>query len=85
MEGAARKDDSRLQRTFDRYHMAIADPGFQTALAINTNVTVTETRVLLSDIHRTVVGGYGGNSSRNVLVSDTRFIHRRMTTHRGID
>ena len=74
-------------------------PDSQTALAINTNVTVTETHaivtrlernagsaeVMLSEIHRTVVGGQGGNSSRNVLVSDTRFIHRRMTTHRGID
>ena len=58
----------------------------QTALAINTNITGSETHamvsridrnaaradVILSDIHRTVVGGQGGNDNKNVLVSDTR-------------
>ena len=58
----------------------------QTALAINTNVTGSETHaiasrlernatsadVMLSDIHRTVVGDQGGNNSGNLLVNDAR-------------
>ena len=71
----------------------------QTALAIDTNIAGAETHaivtrlernagradVILSEIHRTVVGGQGGNSNRDLLVSDARFIHRRMTTHHGLD
>jgi len=37
----------------------------QTALAINTNVIV-------SNINRILVEGQGGNSSRNLMVSDAR-------------
>ena len=60
----------------------------QTELAIDTNVTVTETHAIVSglernatsthamvsNIHRTIVDGQGGNDSRNVLVSDARFL-----------
>ena len=59
---------------------------FQTELAINTHVVVSETHaivsglehnatsthIMVSDIHRTVVQGQGGNGSRSLLVSDTR-------------
>jgi len=44
----------------------------QTELAINTNVTVTETHMMVSNIHRTVVEERGGNDSRNLMVSDAR-------------
>ena len=70
-------------------------PDSQTELAINTNVTVTEihaivsglernatsTHVMVSNIHRTMVEGQGGN----VLVSDTFSIYHRITIHCGID
>ena len=44
----------------------------QTELAINTNVTVTETHVMVSNIHHTIVECRAGNNSRNLMVSDTR-------------
>ena len=67
----------------------------QTELAISTNVTVTETHaivsglernatsthVMVSNIHRTMVEGQGGN----VSVSDTFSIYHRITIHCGID
>ena len=67
----------------------------QTELAIDTNVTVTETHaivsglernamsthVMVSNIHRTIVEGQGGN----LLVSDMFSIYHRITIHRGID
>jgi len=53
----------------------------QTELAINTNVIVSETHVMVSKIHRTIVEGQGGS----LLVSDTFSIYRRITTHPGLD
>jgi len=47
----------------------------QTELAIDTNVTVAETHNMVSNIHRTVVGGQGGSGGRNPLVSDTRSLY----------
>ena len=44
---------------------------FQTELTINTHVTVSDTRNLVSDIHRTIVNGQGGSGSANRSVSDT--------------
>jgi len=36
------------------------------------NATVSKTYAKVSDIHRIIVGGQGGNDSRNLLVSDAR-------------
>ena len=44
----------------------------QTALAINTNVIVAETNVIVSNINRIMVGGQGGNDGRNLMVSGAR-------------
>jgi len=41
----------------------------QTALAINTNVIVAETNVIVSNMNRIMVEGRGGNDSRNLMVS----------------
>ena len=43
----------------------------QTELAINTNVTVSDTRNMVYDIHRTIVSGQGGSGDANRSVSDT--------------
>ena len=44
---------------------------FQTELTINTHVTVSDTRDMVSDIHRTIVNGQGGSGGANRSVSDT--------------
>ena len=58
----------------------------QTELVINTHVAVsgthaivselgqniTSTRIMVSDIHRTMVGGQEGSGGMNLLVSETR-------------
>ena len=67
MEVGPRQDPSRLQRAFRRFRVAIANPGFQTELAINTHVAVSDLGRKVSDIHRTMVKGQGTGS-----VSDTR-------------
>ena len=41
----------------------------QTELAINTNVTVASTHVIVSDIHRTMMENQQGTDSNNLLVS----------------
>ena len=44
---------------------------FQTELTIDTHVTVSDTRDMVSDIHRTIVNDQGGSGSANRSVSDT--------------
>ena len=44
---------------------------FQTELTINIHATVSDTRNIVSDIHRTIVNGQGESGSANMLVSDT--------------
>ena len=44
---------------------------FQTELTINTHVTVSDTRDMVSNIHRTIVNVHGGSSGANRSVSDT--------------
>ena len=44
---------------------------FQTELTINTHAAVSDTRNMLSDIHRTIVNGQGGSGGTNRSVSDT--------------
>ena len=46
-------------------------PHSQTELAINTHVTVTDTHTMVSDIHRTIVQGQGGNGGK-LSVSEVR-------------
>ena len=38
---------------------------FQTELAINTNIVVTDTHVMVTDIHRNVLAGQGDASGQN--------------------
>ena len=44
----------------------------QVELVINIHVDVSNTRTMVSDIHRTVVKGQEGSGGKNVLVSDIR-------------
>jgi len=44
---------------------------FQTELAINTHVTVSNTHTLVSDIHRNMLGGQGGTDRQHHAVGDT--------------
>ena len=43
----------------------------QTELALNTHATVSNTHILVSDIHRTIVQGHEGSCGKNTLVSDS--------------
>ena len=43
----------------------------KTELSINTHVAVSDTRTMVSDIHRTVVKGQEGNDSKNLSVGHT--------------
>jgi hypothetical protein len=42
----------------------------QTELIINTHATVSNTQIMVSEIHRTMVQGHEGSDSKNLLVSD---------------
>ena len=44
----------------------------QTELAINTHTTVSDTHVMVSDIHRTMVKGQETSGGKNTSVSETR-------------
>ena len=43
---------------------------FQTELAINTHVAVSDTRTMVSDTHRTIVKGREGSDGKSLSVSD---------------
>ena len=45
---------------------------YQTELAINTHVAVFDTRIMVSEIHRTVVKGQEGSDGKSLSVSGTR-------------
>ena len=62
--------------------------GPQTELAINTNATVSNTHIMVSGIHRTVVQGHEGSCSKDFSVSDgcnLAVTGRLMATHRRVD
>ena len=42
----------------------------QTELALNTHVAVSNTQIMVSEIHRTIVHGHEGSDGKNLLVSD---------------
>ena len=48
LEGRPQQDHSCLQRTFHRFRVAIADPAFQTELATNAHLTVSDTLAVVS-------------------------------------
>ena len=86
MEVRPEQVPSHLQCAFHHFRVNIPDPDFQTELAINTHVAVSDTRaivselggsvtsthVMVSDIHRTIVQGQEGNDGKHLSVSDTR-------------
>jgi len=72
LEVGPRQDPSRLQRTFHRFRVATADSALQTELAINIHTTVSDTRVMVFDIHRTIVRGQETSGGEHTSVSDTR-------------
>ena len=44
---------------------------YQVELVINIHVDVSNTRIMVSEIHRTIVKGQEGSGGTNLLVSDT--------------
>jgi hypothetical protein len=60
---------------FHRFCSAITNrPPFQTELAINTNLVVSDTHAMVSDLHRNVLTVQGGTDSQHCSVSVTSYL-----------
>jgi hypothetical protein len=69
VEVSTQQDSQNLQRTF--YHfftLASLTVRFQTELAIDTNLKISDTRKIVSDIHRVMVE-HQGSDGANLPVS----------------